>query len=249
MEHQDGGAPLYRRISEALHASIQSGEYPAGSLLPTEIEIAEQFDVSRHTVRDALRILSNAGIVRRRRRIGTVVLETQAGPPDFVQPLRGYEEVLQYARDARLLIDTYGPAPRTGLVRRLGLDAAEWMRVEGRRSPAARPVGLVTILMRADCAPGRQTLEAATGSVSELIEAATGIETSRIEQEISAAALNRRAAHALVSAFGSPALRTTRRYFDAAQRLFLAAETLHPADRFSYAMTYNRRAAERRLAA
>lgn len=249
MEHQDGGAPLYRRISEALHAAILSGEHPAGSLLPTEIEIAEQFGVSRHTVRDALRILSNAGIVRRRRRVGTVVTQAEASPPDFVQPLRGYEEVLQYARDARLVIDTYGPAPRNGLVRRLNLEAADWMRVEGRRSPAARPVGLVTILMRTDCAPDRDTLEAATGSVSELIEAATGIETSRIEQDISAAALNRRAAQALAAAFGSPALRTTRCYFDAGQRLFLAAETLHPADRFSYAMTYTRRTAERRMAA
>lgn len=43
--------PLYKRIARELSQNITLGQYPAGSLIPSELELCEQYQVSRHTVR------------------------------------------------------------------------------------------------------------------------------------------------------------------------------------------------------
>lgn len=65
--------PLYRRITDALTQQIARGEFPLGSLLPPEVELARRFGVSRHTMRAGLDALVRAGLLERRRGKGTVV--------------------------------------------------------------------------------------------------------------------------------------------------------------------------------
>ena len=215
------------------------GLYPVGSILPTEVEISQQFGVCRQTVRDALRILSAAGLVRRKRRVGTVVTGS-APAASFVQPLSGFQELLQYARTARLCIEQYGPAAGSRLVRQLRLDSADWLRMEGWRGPSSRPIGLTSALVRRDCAPTRDALETRAQAFSEVIEQTSGIVALRIEQEVTACALTKRQASGLEAVQGAPALRMLRRYFDQKDALYLVAESVHPADRFVYTMSYNR---------
>ncbi|GAA4917270.1 FadR/GntR family transcriptional regulator [Nesterenkonia rhizosphaerae] len=57
-----------------LLTAIQEGHYPIGSALPSERELAATFDISRNTLREAIRTLANAGVVEIRPRSGTVVL-------------------------------------------------------------------------------------------------------------------------------------------------------------------------------
>ncbi len=57
--------PAYRVVSEEIRQAILSGELQAGELLPTEIELAEQFGVTRSTLREAIRILEDSGIIGR----------------------------------------------------------------------------------------------------------------------------------------------------------------------------------------
>lgn len=65
--------PLHRWIREDLEAKIQSGQWPAGTRVPTELELEQQYDVSRTTVQRALYDLAAAGLVVRHRRRGTFV--------------------------------------------------------------------------------------------------------------------------------------------------------------------------------
>ncbi|VTR61109.1 HTH-type transcriptional regulator frlR [Serratia fonticola] len=58
---------LYKRIARELVQSIASGKYPVGTLLPPEMELCEQFDVSRHTIREALRDITEQGLIVRRK--------------------------------------------------------------------------------------------------------------------------------------------------------------------------------------
>ncbi len=60
-------APAYLRVSEAIRARILRRELREGEILPTEIELARQFEVNRSTVREALRKLESAGLLGRRR--------------------------------------------------------------------------------------------------------------------------------------------------------------------------------------
>ena len=55
--------PVYRRIAEDLRRKIESGELDHGIQLPTELELSREYDVSRHTVRDAVKWLIRCGLV------------------------------------------------------------------------------------------------------------------------------------------------------------------------------------------
>ncbi len=62
-----GYAPAYWRVSEAIRARILRRELVEGQALPTETELARQFEVNRSTVREALRKLESNGLLGRRR--------------------------------------------------------------------------------------------------------------------------------------------------------------------------------------
>lgn len=66
--------PLYYSIMEIIKDSIINGIYPLGSLLPTETELEEKFDVSKITIRKAIELLENEGYVDKRRGKGTTVI-------------------------------------------------------------------------------------------------------------------------------------------------------------------------------
>ena len=53
--------PLHAQISDYVMTNIKNGEWPVGHLLPTEMELCEQFGVSRASVRTALLGLVNDG--------------------------------------------------------------------------------------------------------------------------------------------------------------------------------------------
>ena len=55
---------LYRQVADQLRQLIADGEYPVGSRLPTERELAEKLGVSRPTVREALIALEVEGRLR-----------------------------------------------------------------------------------------------------------------------------------------------------------------------------------------
>ncbi|MGH3503671.1 MAG: GntR family transcriptional regulator [Nocardioidaceae bacterium] len=54
---------LYRRIAAELRESIRTGSVAQGERLPTEQELGERYDVSRNTVRLALGMLANEGMI------------------------------------------------------------------------------------------------------------------------------------------------------------------------------------------
>ncbi|WP_052866583.1 FadR/GntR family transcriptional regulator [Streptomyces niger] len=56
----------YQRVAEQIEERILRGELPPGSRLPAERELVNQFGVGRSTVREALRVLQSAGLIRSR---------------------------------------------------------------------------------------------------------------------------------------------------------------------------------------
>lgn len=67
---------LYRQIADDLRRRIESGDLQPGSQLPTETELGKDYgNASRNTIRDAIRWLSNRGLVIARPGRGTFVAE------------------------------------------------------------------------------------------------------------------------------------------------------------------------------
>ncbi|KVT88917.1 GntR family transcriptional regulator [Burkholderia territorii] len=72
---------LYQQIADKLSAMIESGDFPPGSYLPPERELAEQFGVSRASVREALIALAVGGLVSVRVGDGVKVRKSKTGAP------------------------------------------------------------------------------------------------------------------------------------------------------------------------
>jgi GntR family transcriptional regulator len=66
-------SPLYQQIKALITASLQSGEWKPGELIPSEFELAGRFKVSQGTVRKAIDELSAENLVVRRQGKGTFV--------------------------------------------------------------------------------------------------------------------------------------------------------------------------------
>jgi GntR family transcriptional regulator, arabinose operon transcriptional repressor len=62
---------LYRQLADALKQQFRDSELPDGARIPTEFDLAEKYGVSRGTVRQALRLLEEDGLIERVPGVGT----------------------------------------------------------------------------------------------------------------------------------------------------------------------------------
>lgn len=98
--------PLSERIATQLRTRIAEGEFPVGSLLPTEVELAADFDVSRGCVREAVRSLVHAGMLGARAGYGTFVVATSDLAPALARRLE-HDRVADVF-EVRLLLEREG---------------------------------------------------------------------------------------------------------------------------------------------
>jgi DNA-binding GntR family transcriptional regulator len=103
----------YNDLAQNIRDAITAGKWKPGSRLPTELELAGKHTVSRITVRHALQLLEEEGLIRRRPKLGTFV---SSQPRRLVPVSINYTASLQlHAPDAeRILLvfrkSTAGPA-------------------------------------------------------------------------------------------------------------------------------------------
>ena len=91
---------LYRQVAEKMLDLIESGEYPAGSRLPAERELAERFEVSRPTIREAVIALEAKGRVSVKTGSGVYVLEPKVEIAGLGQSISPFELI-----EARVFIE------------------------------------------------------------------------------------------------------------------------------------------------
>lgn len=70
----------YQRLSEKIQEAIEKGGLKVGDKLPPERALAETFGVSRNSVREAIRTLSEQGILRSRHGDGTYICGSDLAP-------------------------------------------------------------------------------------------------------------------------------------------------------------------------
>lgn len=73
VERSERRGPAHMTIAHDLGVAIVTGRHPASVTLPGELELAEQFGVSRSVIRESLRMLSAKGLVESRPKAGTRV--------------------------------------------------------------------------------------------------------------------------------------------------------------------------------
>lgn len=234
--------PLYRQISDSLMSGIREGLFPVGTLLPGELDLIDRYGSSRHTVREALRVLEDMGIVKRQRGRGTLVTSTEAQPA-FVQSVRDPRELFSYPSNStfRVLSEGYFD-DNQGVAARIGSGVDErWARISGLRTLVnGEPFCWTDIYVLPEYAAIAQQLGRTASPVFEQIAETFGESVERISLEICAGSLTGNRAAALEVAEGTPSLLLYRRYCGNGGRLFEVSVTEHPADSFSFELEFNR---------
>ena len=229
--------PRYQRVADDLMKRIGAGKYPVGEYLPTEMELCEHYGISRHTVREALRQLRDAGLISRRRRIGTEVV-ARTPKASYRQPTNSIGDLLQYAEETQLsVLETKRVVCDDALAELLeSRVGAKWLRVNSLRAVPgdARPVCMTVAYLDLRLPDLEKNLENLTGPISAMLERVYGIRVGRIEQSIQAVRLGKRESKLLRATDGGPGLRAIRRYYDQAGRLIELSNAIHPGDRFTY---------------
>lgn len=117
--------PPYVEVYNRLYSDITSGVYPPGARLPGEVELAERYGVGRHTLRQALVILVEDGLVAKHQGSGNYVSDAAPSLDNSARHIAN--PVMTFARREIDNIDirhNYGP-PTEIAQRRLSISASE----------------------------------------------------------------------------------------------------------------------------
>lgn len=165
------GKPLYKEVESVLRSQVMSGRRAVGSKLPTENELCEIFNVSRDTVRKALRSLKDLGLVKAVPGVGTMVVRSRPNlHVDTLQPLSEPLRAAGLSLDVEVL-DVHLAVPDEAVRGHLKLAPGEKaLRVRRTHMIAGRPFSVTTYNVPEWVGIG---LDADfTGTIYELVEEA-----------------------------------------------------------------------------
>ena len=235
--------PRYRVLADRLIEDIREGVLAVGKIMPGEIELSTRFKVSRHTIREALRVLDDLGLINRRQGIGTVVRASESKQA-YVQTVTLPAELMQYPPDARLsVIETQEIKVNRKLAHTLGCrSGARWLRVSAVRKfkDDRLPINWVDVYLLPEFASIVPGIGKRASRVYQLIQGEFGVNVARVALEIRASLIPNALTEILKVQPGTPSLTVVRRYTSADKRLFLVSVSEHPADRYIYSLQLSR---------
>jgi DNA-binding GntR family transcriptional regulator len=209
------------------------------------MELCSIYNVSRFTVREAMRRLRDAGIVTSRPKAGTLVISARGTKP-YTQTIDSLEDLRQYANDTEIRMVYLGEVTVDAeLAHTIPVTIGEHWHVGLAVRSEVRtklPLCLTRIYVNPAFDEIPRWIDAGKDALYKMIEDHYGISVARVEQRIQAVSLAPDDALHLQSKPNTPALRNIRLYYDDGGRLIQASDNLHPGDRFSYAMSIRRSA-------
>lgn len=212
----------YDDIRQEMLRRINDGEWPVGADIPHEVVLSEEFGAARGTIRRALSMLVEQGLIERRKRAGSRVIGQTSQTSKLHIPLIHEEiEGRGYSYSYRLLereVRSGGDGAQKGLlwVSCLHLADGEPFQLEHRT------INLDSLPQAAD-QPFR-----ATGPNEWLVRE---VPATRVMTRISATAANPDVADVLAVPEGSPLLVITRKTF-MGEKSLTEAHLFHPAGKY-----------------
>ena len=235
--------PLYQELHDRLIEELAEGVYPVGERFPTEQELCARSGLGRHTVREALRMLQEAGLLSRRAGAGTVVLARRP-PKKYSYQIDSIENLTEYAEA------TVFESVQEGIVTlherfadALGVRAgSRWLRMAGPRRPKndELPLAWTEIYIAEPYADVRNRPGAASRPIYQEISEQFGFGISKVERQTSAVVMPNEISEQLRCTAGTPALMERRRYWSDKDELFEVSMSFHPGDRFNQTILLER---------
>ncbi|NKB42634.1 MAG: GntR family transcriptional regulator [Alphaproteobacteria bacterium] len=236
--HSSSSGPRYQALADILQNEIESGVYPVGTRMPTELELCNRFSVSRFTVREALRRMIDNGMILRRQGSGTVVVSKNPTTM-FVQKLNSIDELLQYSIDTRLKVEnSVAVEVDVNTARMIGCEPGDaWHKIESvRYLDEKSPICWTNVYVRPEHSNLADRIGEDATPVFMIIEKEFDVVAEEVTMDLFAGSIEETKAWAMGVEAGSPTLIIVRKYKDKTGRVFEVSVSEHPAGRFTFSI-------------
>ena len=234
--------PLYFQIASDLRQQIEAGALAPDAQLPNEKELARTYDVSLITVRGAMRLLLDDGLVVRRPGRGTFVARRTPKPLTWSIGSLDDLVVTGLKSTMRLLVQGRVKAPEW-VRERLGLPAGSGVHVVTTLREAEGEAFMVTTqyhppdLARALRKSDFTSAGARSRLVVQIVAERSGLAIANVRQTMSAEGASTEIAPLLGLAVGDPLLVVERDFFSADGRLIQTGRAHYRTDHHRYMIT------------
>lgn len=234
--------PLWAVVTETIQMRIDSGFYPLGSVLPREIDLAEELNVSRNTIRHALGRLTTEGFLERRRRGGTRI--ASLGPSmKFRLDLDPQSSLKALSQGSELQVLSRRSQPLPDDMRGFWPNAEEglWHCVECLRitSPGKKPLSSTTVYLAPDLEDISLLVGTRRGQQFRFIEEQHHEHMKRTKTSFEPALVDVDSASLLDVPAGTLALRVHHAMLDDQNRAREIVASLYPSQRYKFELTFN----------
>jgi GntR family transcriptional regulator len=226
--------PLYHQLKCALISAIESGEWQSGQRLPNEDKLAESFGVSKVTVRQALRDLSEVGYIRREQGRGTFVSRPKVdqGPRE----LTSFSEEMRrhHLTASSRILERFETGTSDRVAEALQIPVGEHVFVLKRlRLADGEPMAIQTAHIPVKLVPGLVVADLENVSLYELLLSRYGLQPSSARETYSAIAVEPATSELLRVPRGAAALAVERVTYLATGKPFEFVQSLVRGDRYS----------------
>jgi len=229
-----GPVPLYAQVAERLEALIADGTLPSGTRLENEIAMGERFGLSRPTMRRAIQVLVDKGLLVRRRGVGTQVVQGSITRRAELSSL--YDDLAQDGRRPTTEVLVYEQLlPSPELTQLLGVEVGHpVLHLRRLRSADGVPIALMENHLITAPTVGREELEH-RGLYEMLRERGSTMRVAR--QFVTARAASKEEAKLLDVRVGGPILTLERTAYDQSGQIVEIGHTHYRPDRYTIEFT------------
>jgi GntR family transcriptional regulator len=231
--------PLYYQVQHTISQRISRGEYAPGTQLPSETELSRELGVSRVTVREALRVLSDENLLVKVQGRGTFVADS----PLVVQPSRNFTGFLedlydQLERVSVRQVDIVRIPVTDEMRSKLALndEDKEMVRVKRTRYVDDEPYAFTinTLPLEIGVVLNKENLQ--TKPLVRILEEDLKIQIIDAHETITAAAADTEVAQSLSVPFLSPVMHVRRVLFTVDEKPLQVVDSYYRADKFHYSV-------------
>ncbi|MDR6289693.1 MULTISPECIES: GntR family transcriptional regulator [Inquilinus] len=234
LEPTSSDKPIYQKIAQDLADRIRDGGFAVGDRLPSERDLADQLGISRMTVRQAFKSLTDAGLIESR--IGRGCFVARPKIDQRLQRLSGFsEDMARLGRRAASVILRQTVVPAAGEAREaLGIAEGDpVVLLERVRLADAVPMAFEISWLPAALVPGiLDKHDFSTASLYEVLRRDYGLVPWQAEQTVEADLPDAMTASALDIPLTAPVLVLTRRTADSAGHVIEFVRSAYRGDRY-----------------
>ena len=240
MINKNSPVPIYHQLEEYIKQQIENGSLEEESVIPSEREYAERFQISRMTVRQAINNLVSEGYLNRQKGRGTFV--TKKKVEQELQGMTSFtEDMLSRGMNPSSILLSFQIFPadkKTALALRIE-ETDSIYKIKRIRLADGAPMALETAYIPVEIVPGL-TEENSNLSLYQYIEENLALSISEATQEIEASTADNLDAETLEINIGDPILLIERISYLQEGIPFELVKSTFRADRYRFVHTMKR---------